>query len=102
MSPMRSAATARARLGLAMLVGAVVALLMPWLMAPTTDGTSLVLLTAIAVAALTGLAGPGAMRAVGACAPPRASAGTEGGVLLAGRVTDTPHHPLRPRAPGVV
>ena len=102
MSPMRPAATARARLGLALMVGAVVALFMPWLMATTTDAPSLVVLTAMAVAALAGLAGPAAMRTVAAHAPPRTPAEAQGGVLLPGRVTDTPHHPLRPRAPGVV
>jgi hypothetical protein len=101
MSPMRPAVTARVP-GLALTVGAVVALVMPWLVATATDGPSLVVLTAVALAALTGLAGSAATRAVLSHAPTRTPAEAEGGVLVAGRVTDTPHHPLRPRAPGVV
>jgi hypothetical protein len=94
--------TARLRLALAVAVGAAVAWLLPWLTATSADAASLLLVTSIALTALAGLNARVAVRAAAAPASPRPP--TEGGgvVLLAGRVTDAPHHPLRPRAPGLV
>ncbi len=91
--------TARARLGLVLMVGA---LLAPWLMAATADAPSLAVLTAIAAAALIGLVSTAAMGAVRAHTPLGTPTEAKGGVVVAGRSTDAPHHPLRPRAPGLV
>jgi hypothetical protein len=102
MSGKPGAEAARPRLALAAIVGGVVTLLLPWLVATTMDAPSLVLLTALAAAAVTALHGHAATSAAHAQAPPRSPADGDNALLLAGRVTDTMHHPLRPRAPGLV
>jgi hypothetical protein len=102
MGPIGGAVTARARLVLAVLVSAAVAWLLPWLTATSADGASLLLTTSIALVALAGLHARGTVRAAAAPASPRPPTEAGGDVFLAGRVTDAPHHPLRPRAPGLV
>jgi hypothetical protein len=94
--------TARVRLVLAVVVGAAVALLMPWLTATATDAPMLAILTSLTLAVVTGLIARAALQALSAHAPARPPGRADGAVLLAGRVTDSPHHPLRPRAPGLV
>jgi hypothetical protein len=100
MSQARADATVRARAMLALLVGAALAVLLPTMVAGpgTTSGTAAAVLT-LALAALVGLAMLGTALAVqsGATSLPAARAPLP---VLAGRVTDPTHHPLRPRAPG--
>lgn len=97
------AGTARLRLALAVLVGTVLALLAPALVATQVNAPSAVVLAGLAllVAAAIGL-----HRHLATAAPrsraPRASAHEETASFLAERVTDTLRHPLRPRAPGMV
>ena len=103
MSRMVGAATARLRLALALVVGGVVALLMPSLLATTMDAPSAALMVAvtIALAAVAGLNSLIATSMPRALAPqPRTADETPS--FLAARVTDPLHHPLRPRAPGLV
>jgi hypothetical protein len=100
MSRMVAAATARLRLALTLVTGAAVAVLVPSLSA--AESPSAVVLVAVA-AAVAAVVVPG--RHVAASAPVAArqlSAADEARPFLAGRVTDPLHHPLRPRAPGVV
>jgi hypothetical protein len=95
MSWSSAAVTDRVRLVLAVL-------LVPWLAAPAADAPALLLVTSLALAAVAWLHGRTAVLALRVQALPRPSAEAGGDVLLAGRVTDAPHHPLRPRAPGLV
>ena len=90
------------RLALAVMVGAGLALLLPWLAAPATDAASLLLVTSLALTALVGVHARAAVRAAAVQAPPPPPTSACGDVVLTGRVTDAPHHPLRPRAPGLV
>jgi hypothetical protein len=96
------AAAGRVRLALAVAVGAALAVLMPWLAAPAADTASLLLVTSLALTALVGLHGRAAVRAAAVHTAPRPPTEAHSRVSLAGRVTDAPHHPLRPRAPGLV
>ena len=94
--------TARLRLALAVTVGGAVALLMPSVLATTVDAPAAVVLTALAVA----VAAVVALSSHCATSVPRVLALQGGPVyevpsVLAGRVTDPLHHPLRPRAPGL-
>ncbi len=103
MSRMVGAATARVRLALALVVGGAVALLIPALLATTMDTPSAAVLVAVAlaVAAVVALNSQVATSVPGALAP-QSRAADEAPPVLAGRVTDPSHHPLRPRAPGLV
>jgi hypothetical protein len=104
MSRMPRAVTARPRLALSILVGGAVALLMASLFAATLDAPSAVVLTAVtlAVGAVLGInSRQVAALAAGALAPHRRPA-DEAPSFLPGRATDPAHHPLRPRAPGLV
>lgn len=94
--------TARVRLALAVVVSAAIAWLLPWLTATSVDAPSLLLMTSIALAALAGLHAGVAVRAAAVPGSPRPPTEADGDVLIAGQVTDAPHHPLRPRAPGLV
>jgi len=100
MSRMPDAET-RLRFALAIMVGGVVALLAPSLLATTMDATAVVLaalMVALASAAdLNNHVATFATRTL--ASPPRAA--NDVPVYLAGRVTDTVHHPIRPRAPGM-
>lgn len=85
------------------MIGSAVALLVPALFAMTLDAPSAAVLVAVAVAvAMVAVLSSHVVTSVtGVLAPlPRSSA--EGPSYLAGRVTDPLHHPLRPRAPGLV
>jgi hypothetical protein len=97
-----SAAADRVRLALAVVVGAAVALLVPWLAVPAADAPTLLVVTSLALAAVAWLHGRTAVLGLLAQALPRPPGEARADVLLAGRVTDAPHHPLRPRAPGLV
>ena len=103
MSRMVGAATARLRLAVALVVGGAFALLMPALLATTMDAPSVALMAAVAVAlaAVVGLSSLIATSVPRAMAPPPHAA-DEAPSFLAARVTDPLHHPLRPRAPGLV
>jgi hypothetical protein len=95
------AATALLRLALAVAVGSAVALLMPSLITTAADTPAAVVLAAvvIAVAAVTRLDSRLATLVTRAQGRHPAT-GDEAPFVLAGRVTDPLHHPLRPRAPG--
>jgi hypothetical protein len=103
MSRIVGAVAARRRLALALTLGGAIALLMPSLLATTGDAPSAVVLVAVvaAVAAVVGLTGQAAILVAGAPAPQPRTANVAPG-CLAGRATDPAHHPLRPRAPGLV
>jgi hypothetical protein len=102
MSRMLGAVTPRLRFALAIMVGSAVALLMPSLLATTVDTSSAVVLAALlmAVATAVGLNNRVATLLARALAPPPRTA-DQVPALLAGRVADPVHHPLRPRAPGL-
>lgn len=94
---------ARMRLALVILVSGALALLMPSLSTATVESPSAVMLTAVAalVAAAVGLG----RRLTSVVSRPLAGqvrGAAETAPFLASRVTDTAHHPVRPRAPGVV
>lgn len=103
MSRMTGAATARAGLLLALVLGAAVAVVMPSLFATTVESPQAMVLAAVAtaVAALVGLDGHVATRVAGALRP-RPRIAEDAPSFLAERVADPVHHPLRPRAPGPV
>jgi len=100
---MTGAARARLRLALALVAGGALTLLMPSLLASTVDGPSAAVRVAVALAVaavavlLSHVATP-----VPATLAPRSHAADEVAAMLTGRVTDPLHHPLRPRAPGLV
>jgi hypothetical protein len=100
---MTGATTARLRLALALVVGGAITLLMPSLLASSVDGPSSAVLVAVAlaVAAVAVLLSHVATPAPGTLAP-HSRAADDAAPLLTGRVTDPLHHPLRPRAPGLV
>ena len=85
------------------MVGGAISLLTPSLLATTVDGPSAVVLVALALTAtavavlLSHVATP-----VAGTLAPHARAADEVAPVLTGRVTDPLHHPLRPRAPGLV
>ena len=85
------------------MVGGAISLLTPSLLATTVDGPSAVVLVALALtaAAVAVLLSHVATPAPGTLAP-HARAADEVAPVLTGRVTDPLHHPLRPRAPGLV
>ena len=95
-------ATTRTRFLLASVVGAVLACLLPSLLATAVDAPAAVTL-AVVVLVLAGIAQLG--NRVGVLAarfvPATQLTGREAPLVLAGRVTDPVHHPLRPRAPGM-
>jgi hypothetical protein len=100
MSRMPEAVIPRLRFALAVMVGGIVALLTPSLLATTVDARAVVLAALMVALAAAGLSHHGATFATRALAsPPRAS--NDVPVHLAGRVTDPVHHPIRPRAPGM-
>jgi hypothetical protein len=100
---MTGATTARLRLALALVVGGAITLLMPSLLASSVDGPSSAVLVAVAlaVAAVAVLLSHVATPVPGTLAP-HSRAADDAAPLLTGRVTDPLHHPLRPRAPGLV
>ncbi len=85
------------------MVGGALTLLTPSLLASTVDGPSAALLVALAlaVAAVAVPLSHVATPAPGTLAPPSRAA-EDAAAVLTGRVTDPLHHPLRPRAPGLV
>jgi hypothetical protein len=84
------------------MIGGAVALLTPALFATTLDAPSAAVLVAVAVAlaAVVALSNHVMTSVIGALAPPPRTP-DQAPKLLAGRVTDPLHHPLRPRAPGL-
>jgi hypothetical protein len=103
MSRTVGAVTARLRFALAVLLGGAVALLMPSLFATTVDSPSAVVLAAVA-AAVAAMFGPHSRVAasVARVLVPQPRAAEDTPAFLARRVADPVHHPLRPRAPGLV
>jgi hypothetical protein len=103
MSRMIGAATTRLRLWLALVVGGALTLLTPSLFAATLDAPTAAVLMAVALAlaAVAVLLSHVAAPVPGALTP-RSRAADEAPPVLASRVTDPLHHPLRPRAPGLV
>lgn len=97
-----STAAAGFRLAVAWAVGATLATLMPSLGA-TVDASSATLLLGLvmATAAVVGFCRHVAIALPGVHALQSPTA-DEAPQVLAGRVTDPLHHPLRPRAPGLV
>jgi hypothetical protein len=93
--------TSRLRFALAIMVGGVIALLTPSLLATTVDIPAVVL--AALVVTLAAAAGfnhhVAALATRALTSPPRPS--NDVPVYLAGQVTDPVHHPIRPRAPGM-
>lgn len=104
MSRMVGTATARLRLPLDVVLGGLVALLLPSMFAMTVDASSAGVLAAVAMAAVAVLVGRISLVATSPSrAPaPQCRATEEASSFLAARVTDPLHHPLRPRAPGLV
>ncbi len=95
--------TTRASLALAAVISSIVTLLLPWLTGTTGEAPLVVVLTALALVTLSALrsqAGSGGAATQAAARIPTDAAGP--GDVLDGRPTDAPHHPLRPRAPGLV
>ncbi|HET7193964.1 MAG TPA: hypothetical protein VFI99_03135 [Nocardioides sp.] len=97
-----SAAAAGFRLAVALLVGAALASLMPSLGATVDSSSAAVLLgLVVATAAMVVFGRSVAMTPPGVVAL-RSPTVDEAPQVLAGRVTDPLHHPIRPRAPGLV
>lgn len=96
-------AAARGRLALVVALLGLASVLTAASVAPTMTTQALVVLTALsAAAALAGtqavLTLPGA--GLRSLRPPRRASAVP--LVLAGRTTDVVHHPVRPRAPGLV
>jgi hypothetical protein len=104
MSRMLGTTTARVRFVLAFVLGGPVAVLMPSLFATTVDASSAGMLAAVAAAAVASVLGHNILVATGVprALAPQSRATDEAPPFLAARVTDPLHHPLRPRAPGLV
>ena len=95
-------ATERARSLLAGVVGAALVCLLPTLLASAVDAPAALTL-AVVVLVLAGVARLGSRVGVLAArvVPATHGTGRQAPLVLAGRVTDPAHHPLRPRAPGM-
>ena len=95
-------ARARAWVALGTMLGALLAILLPSLLTIASDAAGSVTLAAmtLALAALIRFGMRYLPRAgnTGTAVPP---VGHDAAPVLAGRVTDPVHHPLRPRAPGL-
>jgi CBS domain containing-hemolysin-like protein len=104
MSRMVGTTTARVRLVLAFVLGGPVAVLMPSLFTTMLDASSAGVLASVAVAAVASVLGHHVLVATGVprALAPQSRATQEAPSFLAARVTDPLHHPLRPRAPGLV
>ena len=92
--------TGRVREALTVVVGAMLAAVLPVLLTSAADASGpavAVLAVAVAVLFAVGMRWV-SLRTRCATAPPPAADGAE--PVLPGRVTDPLHHPLRPRAPG--
>ena len=101
MSRMGSESTRSLALGA--VIGSLVTLLLPWLTGTTGDAPLVMVLTALALMTLSALRSHTASGGAAARAAARIPTDAAGaGDVLAGRPTDAPHHPLRPRAPGLV
>jgi hypothetical protein len=95
--------TVRLRLALAVVIGSGAALLIPSLFATTGDVPSVAVLAAIALALAVALGRSSHdVIPVTSALAPQPGATVEGPSFLAVRVADPVHHPLRPRAPGLV
>jgi hypothetical protein len=100
---MTGAATARLRLTLALVAGGALTLLMPSLLASTADGSPAAVLVAVAVAvAAVAVLLIHVRTPVPGTLAPRSGAADQTTPVPTGRATDPLHHPLRPRAPGLV
>jgi uncharacterized membrane protein len=104
MSRMVGTTTAPVRFVLAFVLGGPVAVLMPSLFATTVDASSASVLAAVAVAAVASVLGHNILAATRV--PSRLASHTratdEAPAFRISLVTDPTHHPLRPRAPGLV
>jgi len=103
MSWMVGAAVARLRLALAIILGGTGVFLIFSLLTTTTSAPSAVVLAAVA-ATIAAALGPNRLPVTPLSSPlglPLLGA-DEVPAPRAGRVTDSPRHPLRPRAPGLV
>jgi hypothetical protein len=102
MSRMLGAVTPRLRFALATLVGSAVAVLLPVLVTPTVDASPSMVLAALVIAcAAAATLNSHVATSVARVAAPSLRSAYGAPVLLAGRVTDPVHHPIRPRAPGM-
>jgi len=103
MSWMAGAAVARLRLALANILCGTSAFLVLSLLTTTTSAPSAVMLAAVA-ATIAAALGPNRLPVTPVSSPLRLPLRSADQVpaLRAGRVTDSPRHPLRPRAPGLV
>ena len=94
---------ARGRLALVVALAGLVSLVVVVGLAPTTSAQSLLALAALtAAAAVLGTRAPVVLSyaPAGTLRPPRRASAVP--LVLAGRTTDVVHHPVRPRAPGLV
>ncbi len=94
---------ARARLALVLALAGLASVVAAASLAPALSTQAIVLLTALSAAtALVGMHGLVAVPAAGvqSLRPPRRATAVP--LVLAGRTTDVGHHPVRPRAPGLV
>jgi cyanate permease len=101
MSGMLGAVTPRLRLSLAVMVGAVAALLMPLLLTTSVDAPTVVLAALVVALAATGGFNSQVGTLVARALAPLPHTADDAPMFLAGRVTDPVHHPIRPRAPGM-
>ena len=84
------------------MAGGAVSLLLPVLVAPTADASASMVLVALAMAcAAAALLNSHVATSVARVSAPSLRSADGAPMLLAGRVTDPVHHPIRPRAPGM-
>jgi len=102
MSRMLGAVTPRLRFALAAMVGSAVAVLLPVLVAPAMEASTPMVLVALVMACAAAARLNGHVAAsVARVSGPSLRSADGAPMLLAGRVTDPVHHPIRPRAPGM-
>ena len=97
-----AAERARVRLALVLVVSCALAVLVPSLAMTAGESSSAVMLAAVTLAFASGMSLASyvvSLARVALASPPCVA--PKAPPLLSGRVTDTVHHPLRPRAPGL-
>jgi len=102
MSRMLGAVTPRLRVALVIMAGAAVSLMLPVLVAPTVDSSTSMVLAALVMACVAAARlNSHVATSVARVSAPSSRSADGAPMLLAGRVTDPIHHPIRPRAPGM-
>jgi len=103
MSRIGGAASARLRLALALILGGTGAFLILSLLTTTTSAPSAAMLAAVA-ATVAAVVESNRLPVLLVRSPlgPQLRSAADVPALRAGRATDSPRHPLRPRAPGLV